>query len=52
MGASQEFDTILSELGDFGIYQIKNYALLSLPVLFAAAFTVSYVFTAGVVPHR
>jgi len=49
---SQEFDSILAELGDFGRYQIKQYALLSLPVVFSAAFTISYVFTAGTVPHR
>ncbi|XP_059480578.1 organic cation transporter protein-like [Neocloeon triangulifer] len=49
---SEQLDSIFAELGDFGRYQVKQYAFLSLPVMFSAAFTISYVFTAGQVPHR
>lgn len=41
------FDLVLDEIGDFGRYQQTNFLLLSLPVIFAAANSLSYVFTAG-----
>ncbi|KAF4523321.1 hypothetical protein B566_EDAN011800 [Ephemera danica] len=49
---SLDFDVITGELGDFGRYQIRQYILLCLPIVFNAAFCLSFVFTAGVVPHR
>lgn len=52
MGASEVYDEILEELGGFGRYQIQQYLLLFPPVFFTAAFTLTYVFTAGAVPHR
>jgi OCT family organic cation transporter-like MFS transporter 4/5 len=52
MGTSEVYDDILEQLGDFGKYQILQYLLLFPPVFFTAAFTLTYVFTAGAVPHR
>lgn len=47
-----DFDLILEEIGELGRYQITNYLLLCLPVLFAAANSLSYVFTAGIPNYR
>lgn len=46
------FDLILEEIGEFGRYQQTNYLLLCLPVLFGAANSLSYVFTAGIPNYR
>ncbi|XP_054739820.1 organic cation transporter protein isoform X1 [Anastrepha obliqua] len=47
-----DFDQILEEIGEFGRYQKTNYLLICLPVMFAAANSLSYVFTAGVPSYR
>ncbi|XP_037937277.1 organic cation transporter protein [Teleopsis dalmanni] len=45
-------DAILVRIGQFGTYQIINYILLCLPMIFNAFFSISYVFTASPVVHR
>ncbi|KAH8418564.1 hypothetical protein KR222_002216, partial [Zaprionus bogoriensis] len=50
--AAMDFDEILSQIGEFGRYQRVNYLLICLPVLFAAANSLSYVFTAGIPKYR
>ncbi|XP_030375309.1 organic cation transporter protein isoform X2 [Scaptodrosophila lebanonensis] len=52
MAAALDFDDILTEIGEFGRYQRRNYLLICLPVLFAAANSLSYVFTAGTPKYR
>lgn len=47
-----DFDLVLDEIGEFGRYQKTNYTLICLPVLFAAANSLSYVFTAGIPDYR
>lgn len=47
-----DFDDIAEELGELGRYQIFIYILVCLPVLFGAANSLSYVFTAGVPAYR
>ncbi|KAL3283639.1 hypothetical protein HHI36_006778 [Cryptolaemus montrouzieri] len=47
-----DFDDMLEELGELGKYQITVYSLVCLPVLFGAANSLSYVFTAGVTDYR
>nr|XP_014100467.1 organic cation transporter protein isoform X2 [Bactrocera oleae] len=47
-----DFDQILEEIGEFGRYQKTNYLLICLPVMFAAANSLSYVFTAGTPAYR
>lgn len=47
-----DFDEMLEELGEMGRFQKMTYALICLPVLFAAANSLSYVFTAGVPNYR
>lgn len=43
---------MLVELGELGKFQITMYVLVCFPVLFAAANSLSYVFTAGVPDYR
>lgn len=45
-------DAILLRIGQFGRYQIVNYVLLCVPMVFNAFFSISYVFTASTVVHR
>jgi OCT family organic cation transporter-like MFS transporter 4/5 len=47
-----DFDDMLEELGELGKYQIITYFLVCLPVLFGAANSLSYVFTAGIPDYR
>ncbi|KNC32287.1 Organic cation transporter protein [Lucilia cuprina] len=47
-----DFDQVLEEIGEFGRYQKTNYLLICLPVMFAAANSLSYVFTAGSPAYR
>ncbi|XP_037914472.1 organic cation transporter protein isoform X1 [Hermetia illucens] len=47
-----DFDLVLEEIGEFGQYQRINYFLICLPVLFASANSLSYVFTAGIPNYR
>ncbi|KAH8271495.1 hypothetical protein KR018_000953, partial [Drosophila ironensis] len=47
-----DFDDILTQIGEFGRFQRRNYLLICLPVLFAAANSLSYVFTAGAPTYR
>lgn len=45
-------DAILVRIGQFGRYQMFNYVLLCVPMLFNAFFSISYVFTASTVVQR
>lgn len=47
-----DFDSILDEIGEFGRFQFTNYLLVCLPVFFAAANSLSYVFTAAIPNYR
>lgn len=50
--AAMDFDEVLEEIGEFGRFQITNYLLVCLPVLFSAANSLTYVFTAGIPNYR
>ncbi|XP_039489416.1 solute carrier family 22 member 3-like isoform X1 [Drosophila santomea] len=47
-----QLDAIIVEIGQFGPFQVFNYILLCLPIICNAFYSISYVFTAGDVPHR
>lgn len=49
---SFDLDTIYKELGDFGRFQIKNYLLISVAVVFYSMYTINYIFTSGTVDYR
>jgi len=52
MSASEDFDVMLAEIGDCGIYQFGQYLLIGLAFLYSAASPIVYIFTAALVPHR
>ncbi|CAB3221783.1 unnamed protein product [Arctia plantaginis] len=45
-------DAILVELGQFGRYQIRNYCLILLTIVYSALFNSQYIFAAGAVDYR
>lgn len=47
-----DFDRVLQHIGEFGRYQQINYLLICLPVILAAANSMSYIFTSGVPNYR
>lgn len=47
-----DFDLVLEEIGEFGKFQLTNYLLICLPVLYSAANSLSYVFTARTPNYR
>nr|CAD7399801.1 unnamed protein product [Timema cristinae] len=47
-----DLDKVLVELGQCGRFQITNYILICLPIIFSAMFTLTFVFTAGDVAYR
>lgn len=52
MGVNEDFDSLLFEIGDCGLYQVKQYVLIGLAIAFSAASAIGFVFTAAIVPHR
>ncbi|PNF42889.1 hypothetical protein B7P43_G12899 [Cryptotermes secundus] len=47
-----DLDEILDEVGHFGKFQAINYLLVGFAILLSAAFSLSYVFTAGDLEYR
>uniref|UniRef100_A0A182PKB6 Major facilitator superfamily (MFS) profile domain-containing protein n=1 Tax=Anopheles epiroticus TaxID=199890 RepID=A0A182PKB6_9DIPT len=45
-------DGVLQEIGQFGRFQVRQYGLMVLPIIFNALFTLSYIFTAGNLEYR
>ncbi|XP_067647016.1 organic cation/carnitine transporter 2-like [Eurosta solidaginis] len=45
-------DNILVRIGQFGRFQLLNYVLLCIPMMFNAFCSISYAFTASTVVHR
>ncbi|CAB3368066.1 Hypothetical predicted protein [Cloeon dipterum] len=52
MSASDDFDVMLNEIGDFGRYQVGQYVLYGLVFFYSAFSPIVYIFTATLVPHR
>lgn len=52
VGDDCTLDGILVRIGQFGRFQLFNYVLLCIPMIFNAFFSISYVFTASTVVHR
>lgn len=50
-GGDIDLDGVLNEIGQFGRFQIKQYGLMVIPVIFHAM-ALSYVFTAGRLNYR
>lgn len=47
-----DLDTILNELGQFGLFQWINFVLIGIPIAFTGLFTLSYVFAAADLEYR
>ncbi|XP_058838024.1 organic cation transporter protein-like [Topomyia yanbarensis] len=47
-----DLDGVLNEIGQFGRFQVRQYGLMIIPIIFNALFTLSYVFTAGNLDYR
>jgi hypothetical protein len=47
-----DLDKVMDEVGHFGRFQGLCYFLLSFSIFYAAIAGLSYVFTAGKIPHR
>ncbi|XP_023935690.1 organic cation transporter protein-like [Bicyclus anynana] len=47
-----DLDPILLEVGQFGRYQLKNYCLILVPIMFSAIYNSQYIFAAANVPYR
>lgn len=49
---SFDLDSVISEIGEFGKFQIINSLLISVALAFAGIYTLSYIFTAGDLSYR
>lgn len=47
-----DLDSILNELGQFGLFQWRNFILIGIPIAFTGLFTLSYVFAAADLEYR
>ena len=47
-----DLDSVLSEIGGFGPFQIMNFILLAIPTALSGAYLYSFIFTAGPLEYR
>lgn len=47
-----DLDAILSQLGQFGRYQVQTYCFILLPIMFSAVYTSQYIFAASATDYR
>lgn len=52
MANELDLESILSDLGEFGKFQVFIYSLTILPILLISCFGLSYIFTAGQLEYR
>lgn len=45
-------DTVLEEVGAFGLYQVISYALIFIPCTLSAAYQVNYMFSTNTLEYR
>lgn len=45
-------DTVLTEVGAFGLFQVVSYALIFIPCTLSAAYQINYMFTANELDYR
>lgn len=47
-----DLDLLIREIGPFGKYQLMNYVLLCIPILWTTMYSLAYVFTTGDMSYR
>lgn len=52
MSADSNLDAILTEVGDFGKFQVITYLLICIPCAFSATMVVNYMFAANTLDYR
>lgn len=50
--ADSDLDSIFTEVGEFGIYQIAIFLLICIPNALSATFVMNYMFTANTIDYR
>lgn len=52
MSADSSLDTILTEVGGFGLFQIFAFALVCIPTILTATYEVNYMISANTLDYR
>lgn len=52
ISADSNLDRILTEVGEFGVYQVIAYFLISIPSALSATFVVNYMISANTLKYR
>ena len=47
-----DIDIVLSEIGGFGRFQLRNYILIAIPIALSASYVLSYIFTTHALDYR
>lgn len=45
-------ETILTEVGEFGVFQITTYLLFCIPTILSASYAVNYMISANTLDYR
>lgn len=52
ISTNANFDVILEEVGQFGLYQVVTYLLICIPNILSATYAVNYMFSANTLDYR
>lgn len=52
MSADSNLDVILTEVGEFGLFQIVSYLLICIPSALSATYVVNYMISASSLEYR
>lgn len=52
IGDDSSMDSILTEVGEFGFYQVAIYLLFAIPNILSAGYAVIYMITANTLDYR
>lgn len=52
LSADSSLDTILSEVGEFGVFQVVTFLLICIPCALQPIYAVGYIFTANTLDYR
>lgn len=52
MNANTELDAVLTEVGEFGLFQVVTYLLICIPSALSATYVVNYMVSANTLVYR